>query len=90
MRAKDVNSLSAGRQSPSSGNLPLSGLSGISEPLQMDHRCDPFEGWWAHQDLNLGPRDYESRKSKRSQHLCALHRDCFWCVAKCVSKYTIY
>ena len=34
--------------------------------------------------------DEESRQSKRTQHLCAIQLEYFWCVAKCVSTYTIF
>jgi len=29
-------------------------------------RYGPFHFWWAHQDLNLGPKDYESRHPKKT------------------------
>ena len=35
-----MNVVSSSRQSPSSGNLPLSGLSGFSEPLQFEELLD--------------------------------------------------
>jgi hypothetical protein len=41
-------------------------------------------------DLNCRPKDYESRQSKRIQHLCGLQIDYFWCVSKCVSKSIIF
>ncbi len=34
--------------------------------------------------------DDKSRHSNKTQHLCALQRDKFWCVAKCVSKWVVF
>jgi hypothetical protein len=34
-------------------------------------------------------RDYEKRLPKKIQNLWGLQRDCFWCIAKCVSKYAL-
>ena len=31
--------------------------------------------WWAHQDLNLGPKGYEKKLPKIVQHLWALQRE---------------
>jgi len=28
-----------------------------------------FYFWWAHQDLNLGPKDYESRHPKKTTRI---------------------
>jgi hypothetical protein len=33
-----------------------------------------FVFWWAHQDLNLGPKDYESRHPKKTIMISMTYR----------------
>ncbi len=43
--------------------------------------------WWAHQDLNLGPKDYESRSPRQSHINRGSEGGQSRCVSKCVSKF---